>query len=136
MPPGTSRVGVALVPDGDGTIVRVTHRDLPAETRKPHAEGWQHYLARVATVASGGDPGPDPWATDSESDGIKEETVSKPVAHFEIHVKTAITRRNWQGPVPPGRRPAVDRLPTAMDRRPWRTRRSYRVPGPTGRRPA
>lgn len=63
VPPGTSRVEVSLIPDGDGTIVRVTHRDLPAETRKPHAEGWQHYLARLATVAAGGDPGPDPWAT-------------------------------------------------------------------------
>ncbi len=62
VPPGTSRVEVSLIPDGDGTIVRVTHRDLPPETRKPHGEGWQHYLARLATVAAGGDPGPDPWA--------------------------------------------------------------------------
>ena len=63
VPPGTSRVEVSLIPDGDGMIVRVTHRDLPPETRKPHGEGWQHYLARLATVAAGGDPGPDPWAT-------------------------------------------------------------------------
>ena len=63
VPPGTSRVEISLIPDGDGTIVRLAHRDLPAETRKPHAEGWQHYLPRLAAVAAGSDPGPDPWAS-------------------------------------------------------------------------
>ncbi len=26
-----------------------------------HAEGWAHYLGRLAQVAAGRDPGPDPW---------------------------------------------------------------------------
>ena len=26
-------------------------------------EGWHHFLPRLATVAGGGDPGPDPWVT-------------------------------------------------------------------------
>ena len=26
-----------------------------------HARGWDHYLGRLAVVAAGGDPGPDPW---------------------------------------------------------------------------
>jgi hypothetical protein len=24
-------------------------------------QGWEHFLPRLAIVASGGDPGPDPW---------------------------------------------------------------------------
>jgi uncharacterized protein YndB with AHSA1/START domain len=57
--PGTSRVEVELVPDGEGTLVRLTHRDLPAESRGPHREGWVHYLGRLSIAAAGGDPGPD-----------------------------------------------------------------------------
>ena len=32
-----------------------------AEQCAGHAEGWAHYLDRLAAVASGRDPGPDPW---------------------------------------------------------------------------
>lgn len=62
VPPGSSTVEVELVPDGDGTIVRVKHSGLPAEAREAHTRGWAHYLARLAIAAAGGDPGPDPWA--------------------------------------------------------------------------
>lgn len=62
VPPGSSTVEVALIPDGDGTIVRLTHRDLPAGQRARHTEGWEHFLARLALAGSGGAPGPDPWA--------------------------------------------------------------------------
>ncbi len=62
IPPGASTVEVSLIPDGDGTILRLTHRDLPVEAQGAHAEGWEHYLPRLATAAAGGDPGPDPWA--------------------------------------------------------------------------
>jgi uncharacterized protein YndB with AHSA1/START domain len=51
-----------LVPDGDGTLLRFTHRELPtAEAMASHAHGWDHYLERLALAASGGDPGTDPW---------------------------------------------------------------------------
>ena len=61
VPPGSSTVEVTLTPDGGGTLVRLTHRDLPEPTRGQHAEGWEHYLARLAVAAAGGDPGRDPW---------------------------------------------------------------------------
>ena len=61
-PPGSSTVEISLIPDGDGTIVRLRHLGLPADQRDPHQEGWDHYLARLTTVAEGRDPGPDPWA--------------------------------------------------------------------------
>ena len=59
LPPGASTVEVVLIPDGDDTIVRVTHRDLPADARESHDHGWEHYLARLAMAAAGKDPGPD-----------------------------------------------------------------------------
>jgi uncharacterized protein YndB with AHSA1/START domain len=59
LPPGSSRVEVELVPDGAATIVRLTHR-VPAQLDAFHAVGWEHYLGRLAIVAAGGDPGPDP----------------------------------------------------------------------------
>jgi len=60
LPPGSSTVQIELVPDGDGTLIRLTHRDLPAPARPPHEAGWLHYAARLAVVATGGEPGPDP----------------------------------------------------------------------------
>jgi uncharacterized protein YndB with AHSA1/START domain len=63
LPPGASTVEVVFIPDGDDTIVRLTHRDLPADSRDSHSHGWEHYLARLAIVAVGKDPGPDSFAT-------------------------------------------------------------------------
>jgi len=60
VPAGSSTVEVDLIPDGDGTIVRLVHRGLPAAAVGPHDAGWAHYLARMAVAAAGGDPGPDP----------------------------------------------------------------------------
>lgn len=65
--PGESTVEVDLVPSGDGTQLRLVHRDLPdAESAGRHSEGWAHYTQRLSVVAAGGDPGSDPWA-DSEA---------------------------------------------------------------------
>jgi uncharacterized protein YndB with AHSA1/START domain len=60
--PGSSRVEISLQPDGDGTIVRLRHFDLPEESLEIHGQGWDLYLGRLAVVAAGGDPGPDPTA--------------------------------------------------------------------------
>jgi len=59
VPPGSSTVEIELAPDGDGTLLRLTHRGLPPDDRAIHAAGWDHYLPRLATAAMGGDPGPD-----------------------------------------------------------------------------
>ena len=61
LPPGSSSVTIELVPDGEGTLVRLTHSGLPEGADVAQLEGWHHFLPRLATVASGGDPGPDPW---------------------------------------------------------------------------
>lgn len=68
--PGASTVEILLEPDGDGTHLKLIHRDLPsAEAAARHGQGWEHYAERLATVAAGGDPGADPWATPQGADG-------------------------------------------------------------------
>jgi uncharacterized protein YndB with AHSA1/START domain len=59
---GESTVEVTLVAEGDGTLVRLAHKDLPEESRGSHGHGWEHYLQRLGIAAGGGDPGQDPWA--------------------------------------------------------------------------
>jgi len=61
VPPGSSLVEIDLIEQPDGTLLRLTHTGLPnAEQCAGHAEGWAHYLGRLAEVAAGRDPGPDP----------------------------------------------------------------------------
>jgi len=57
-----SVVEVTLTPDGNGTLLRLVHRGIPAEILQGSAAGWDHYLARLVLAAPGRDPGPDPWA--------------------------------------------------------------------------
>ena len=62
-PPGTTRVEVTLEEEDGGTRVLLRHHDLPTEGYiEQHRQGWNLYLARLATRATGGDPGPDPNA--------------------------------------------------------------------------
>jgi uncharacterized protein YndB with AHSA1/START domain len=59
--PGTSTVEVTLTADGEETLVRLVHRDLPSDdSAAAHTRGWDHYLERLRIAGAGGDPGPDP----------------------------------------------------------------------------
>lgn len=66
VPPGSTMVEVDLEPDGDGTLVRLTHRGLPAEAQPQHSQGWKHYLARLKIAGAGGDAGPDAGPGDED----------------------------------------------------------------------
>jgi uncharacterized protein YndB with AHSA1/START domain len=67
VPPGSTTVEYVLVPEGSGTRLLFTHRDLPStESVESHTHGWDHYLPRLSVAASGGDPGRDPWLERSE----------------------------------------------------------------------
>jgi uncharacterized protein YndB with AHSA1/START domain len=59
--PGSTRVEVTLVGDGDGTLLTLSHHGLADGAREPHADGWSHYLARLVPVAAGHPAEPDPW---------------------------------------------------------------------------
>ena len=67
--PGSSTVEVNLEPAGEGTLVRLAHRDLAAEEqRSAHRHGWEHYFERLAVAAAGGEAGEDPWRTPQGAD--------------------------------------------------------------------
>jgi uncharacterized protein YndB with AHSA1/START domain len=52
-PPGSSTVEVVLAPDGDDTVVTLTHHDLPTEdVRRSHQAGWDEFLGILGDVAS------------------------------------------------------------------------------------
>lgn len=57
--PGTSRVEITLEETDGSTLVVLTHSELAGAVEK-HGGGWEHYLARLAIAATGGDAGPDP----------------------------------------------------------------------------
>ena len=61
LPPGSTTVEVTFTQQGEITIVRVEHRDVPKAEEMNMAYGWQHYLSRLGIVAIGRDPVPDPW---------------------------------------------------------------------------
>jgi uncharacterized protein YndB with AHSA1/START domain len=65
LPPGASTVEVTLVPDGDGTLLRLVHTGVPDEIRAGSTEGWDHYLPRLVVAAEGGAPGFDAWIDDT-----------------------------------------------------------------------
>lgn len=60
IPPGSTTVEIALNPDGEGTLLVLTHRSVPADEAAMQKMGWVHYLPRLAMAAAGGDPGDDP----------------------------------------------------------------------------
>ena len=63
LPPAMTTVEVVLVPDGEGTILRLHHGLLPTDsTRSFHTWGWDVTLDRLVLAACGQDPGPDPLA--------------------------------------------------------------------------
>ena len=63
VPPGSSTVEIDLLPEAEGTRLRLTHRGLAQPFIDHHHQGWQQYLARLAVVAQGGQPEPDPGAS-------------------------------------------------------------------------
>jgi uncharacterized protein YndB with AHSA1/START domain len=51
LPPGGSTVEVELTPDGEDTIVVLTHRGVPPTHISDHRAGWEHQIARLSTAA-------------------------------------------------------------------------------------
>ena len=58
VPPGSTTVAIELIPDGEGTLIRLTHSDLPPDQIEIHRHGWEHYVSRLAAVSEMREPGP------------------------------------------------------------------------------
>lgn len=79
--PGSTIVVLELLENGNETRLRLCHRDLPSlDAAGSHSRGWAHYLERLAAVAMGRAPGPDPWVTDPERmrDELRPASGSSP----------------------------------------------------------
>jgi uncharacterized protein YndB with AHSA1/START domain len=63
LPPGSTTVEITLRSEGSETVLELAHRQLPPDEVPQHGVGWGHFLDRLAAVAAGDDPGPDPWAS-------------------------------------------------------------------------
>ena len=61
LPPGASTVEVTFSEEGGGTRVRLRHKGLPPPLRAVHAQGWEHFLPRLAAVTEGRPPETDVW---------------------------------------------------------------------------
>lgn len=53
LPPGSSTLEVSFAAEAGGTRVSVVHAGLPEPERELHTMGWQHYLLRLVSAASG-----------------------------------------------------------------------------------
>ena len=67
IPAGSTHVEFELLPRDKGTLVRLTHRELPESEREKQAAWWDHYLGRLKMAAEGVHPGPDGLAHPSVS---------------------------------------------------------------------
>jgi len=57
--PGTTLVEIELIPDEQGTLLRLSHSKIPGGSDSIE-EGWNHFLDRLLVVSEGRDPGHDP----------------------------------------------------------------------------
>jgi uncharacterized protein YndB with AHSA1/START domain len=50
LPAGSSTVEIVLRPEGDATLVELTHRDLPVDRHADHRQGWTNLLGVLASI--------------------------------------------------------------------------------------
>lgn len=59
LPPGSSTVEIDIRPADAGSIVTITHSELPDDEIEVHTMGWVYYLPRLAAAAEGAEVTPD-----------------------------------------------------------------------------
>lgn len=67
LPAGASRVEFRLTATDEGTRVDLIHSGLPETELAGHADGWGHFLPRLAVAAPGADAGEDHWMPRGET---------------------------------------------------------------------
>ena len=55
-----SRIEITLAPETGGCRVTIVHSGLPAPFERLAGRGWDHHLARLSVVVTGGTTSPDP----------------------------------------------------------------------------
>lgn len=59
VPPGSTTVEIEIDADEHGSLVTLTHRDLPDDEIVTHTAGWRHYVVRLGAAAEGNELEPD-----------------------------------------------------------------------------
>ena len=55
-----TEVAIDLIPEGEATLVRLTHTGfVDEEEQRGHAQGWEYWLGRLKALGEGKDPGDD-----------------------------------------------------------------------------
>src|SRR5579872_1693057 len=85
LPPGASTVTITLEPEEGGTRVRLVHDGLTPDQAAIHAQGWHHYLERLATAAEKGDAGLDEWGSPPTFDRLAAAEASLALCQFVLH---------------------------------------------------
>ncbi len=98
LPPGASKVTLTLEPVAGGTSVRLVHEGLTPEQEVGHAEGWNHYLARLVQFTTTGDAGTDPWAAAPEK--LDELTSAEAVLAIAQRVLSSVKTADLQNSTP------------------------------------
>lgn len=50
IPPGSTMVKIELEPTTNGTLLTLTHTELPDDESELHTEGWRHHLTQLADI--------------------------------------------------------------------------------------
>jgi uncharacterized protein YndB with AHSA1/START domain len=53
IPPGSSTVEIELLPQGTGTLLRLTHTGLPPDWVELHRQGWEKHIGMLEAVVAG-----------------------------------------------------------------------------------
>jgi len=51
IPPGSTIVSIELTDEPEGTLLTLTHRNLPTDEISEHRQGWETFLPRLAEIA-------------------------------------------------------------------------------------
>jgi uncharacterized protein YndB with AHSA1/START domain len=52
IPPGSTIVTIELSEDTEGTLLTLTHRNLPADEASAHRQGWESFLPLLASAVA------------------------------------------------------------------------------------
>ncbi|MGP9649828.1 TIGR03086 family metal-binding protein [Glutamicibacter sp. AOP38-B1-38] len=90
VPPGDSTVFITLEPLAQGTAVTLRHEGLNAEQSAGHAEGWNHFLDRLARFAETGQAVADEWnATPEPENAIQSAEAALTALQLALYHLTA-----------------------------------------------
>lgn len=100
-PEGHTEVSIELVDEGTSTLVRLTHTGFVDEQQaRSHEKGWDYWLARLRTVATGGDPGPDSHAAAENRRTALKALLREEIALKDHAERVAAQRRALPMPAP------------------------------------